>query len=51
MLTLLRHRILVSGVNFAIVQGISPDNIISFFTEISLFVSSVVELTILMEPG
>ena len=49
--TLLRHRILVSGVTFATVQGISPDNTFSFFTEISPFVSSVVELTILMEPG
>jgi len=49
--TLLRHRILVSGVTFATVQEISIDNIFSFFTEISRFVSSVVELTILMEPG
>ena len=49
--TLLRHRILVSGVTFATVQRTSPDNIFSFLTEISLFVGGVIEPTILMEPG
>jgi len=48
--TLLRHRILVSGVTFATVQEISTDNIFSFFTEISLFVGSVKERPILIGP-
>ena len=38
------------GGRFSTVQEISTDNIFSFFTEISLFVGSVKERTILIEP-